>query len=182
MGYEVGDKVFIEGKVHSLYNGISVVVEINGKTVLVDRKQVRPIDESRLDYTNGHIDGMNATWETARLICNNVCDGGISTEDLETIFGTMDSAYIMRDNTASEAATKIAEWEEKQKTIYVGDVVQKKDTTIDAYNGVVITSNNNLRWVLWEDGQLYAYDVCELKKTNRTINIDDFLKQIGGQK
>lgn len=43
--FKIGDKVLVEGKIHSPYDGSNIVVEINGRNVLVSREQVRPIDE-----------------------------------------------------------------------------------------------------------------------------------------
>lgn len=183
--YKKGDKVLAEADIIGIGGTAeNTEYQLKPETVCVSfwmtEGKIHPMPAK--DATKE--DGMNEAWEMARKIVSSEADGGYSGGELIEIFGAEGacngSDVILRKFTATEAAAKIKAWEAAQR-ICVGDVVQKKSVASDARNGVVVKTYKNLRWVIWEFGDIGDYDVDELKKTGRTIDIANLLKQIGGE-
>lgn len=177
--YKNGDKVLVEAEVINGNGRGYYYLKIAGIQGLF---WIHGCDIHPTPNTNTYEDGLREAWETAKKIAidGEFWGGAIYGDDLDKIFGTSNLNYIFGDNTAAEAAAKIKAWKAAQQ-IRVGDVVQKKGGASDGHNGVVVKTYNNLRWVLWEYGDISDYDVDELKKTGRTIDIANLLKQIGGE-
>ena len=122
--------------------------------------------------------GCNAAWELVRKIFD------METNDIEDIFIKEDAwnlGTVLNNYTYQEAAAKVAEWE-KIKEIKVGDILEDRDEG----NKVIVTSlKGRVICLLWDDGRIGTTYV-ELAKgifrnTGRHIDIDSFLKQIGGE-
>ena len=110
--------------------------------------------------------GLNEAWECARKISMPENEGGMSVKALQSIFG---KAREIFNCTASEAITKIKEYEEKQKQdaeIKVGYEVYNIDrknkrivTAIDGNKAIQLCSNgkytvdniDTLHWTGRED-------------------------------
>ena len=140
----------------------------------------------RLKAENGHViweieqafdRGCNAAWELVRKIFD------METNDIEDIFIKEDAwnlGTVLNNYTYQEAAAKVAEWE-KIKEIKVGDILEDRDEG----NKVIVTSlKGRVICLLWDDGRIGTTYV-ELAKgifrnTGRHIDVDSFLKQIGG--
>ena len=121
--------------------------------------------------------GCNAAWELVRKIFD------METNDIEDIFITEDAwnlGTVLNNYTYQKAAAKVAEWE-KVKEIKVGDILEDRDEG----NKVIVTSlKGRVICLLWDDGRI-GTTYIELAKgifrnTGRHIDIDSFLKQIGG--
>ena len=122
--------------------------------------------------------GCNEAWKLARKIFD------METNDIEDIFITEDAwnlGTVLNNYTYSEAAAKVAEWE-KVKEIKVGDILEDREEG----NKVIVTSlKGRVICLLWDDGRI-GTTYIELAKgifrnTGRHIDIDGFLKQIGGE-
>lgn len=177
-GYDVGDTVYVKAKVNSFINSYLVDVEVGCTNTFVDRQYV--YSEKR--FRSGYDTGVEDAWNTARMICNNVYNGGISSEDLKEIFGTEEPSHIIQDNTMQDAVEKINTWKE-EKIIHVGDVVKFRDED-NNYIGVVISFNkftHGIANILTSGGGLMVETDERLTKTGRTIDIAGLLEQIGGK-
>ena len=125
-------------------------------------------------------EGQDEAWELARKIILPPSKGGMSSDDYIAIFGScISEAYVMKNYTYTEAAAKVAEWENEKDEIKVGDVFQDDDGN----NAIVTSIKGNTIYYMWDDGDTrsgFAEDVKKhFTKTGRHIDIDSFLKQIG---
>ena len=121
--------------------------------------------------------GCNEAWELARKI---VLKNGYSAYDLHEIFNCCGSHQALEDYTYPEAAAKVAEWEKGKEEIKVGDVLED---IADRSVKCVATSlyPNNMAYLVFDDGSAGMNHLDHFKKTGRHIDIDGFLKQIGGK-
>lgn len=126
-------------------------------------------------YAVGRLRGQDEAWDAARKIINF---NGIPGSELEKLFGTGDCDVIIGGLKAGEAIEKVKEWEES-KAIRVGDVVE-----YDGDIGAVIEVNppGKMCLVLWSCEKHRAYNIQSglLKKTGRRVDVESFLRQIGG--
>ena len=102
-------------------------------------------------------DGLNDVWELAKRIVCLPSDGGEPGEWLENVFGNSVPAIVMKNYSASEAITKIKEYEEKQKKaeIHVGDEIYSELTDskavvqrIDAWNRYQCFTDEGAQFVI----------------------------------
>lgn len=124
-------------------------------------------------------EGQDEAWELARKIILPPSKGGMSSDDYIAIFGNcISESYIMKNYTYSEAAAKVAEWEEGKEEIKVGDIVKHNETE---YTGIVtrVSECMNKITIIFKDGSSESYDSSMFHKTGRHIDIDRFLNQIG---
>lgn len=144
-------------------------------------------ENKRLKAENGNViweieqafdRGCNAAWKLAKKIVDDVWNGGYSEEKLKQIFGNAISQLCIVKNTYSEAAAKVAEWEKAKEKIKVGDVLEGiYDNEVKCI--VVNLCPDNMAYLVFDDGTAGVYELDNLKKTGRHIDIDSFLKQIG---
>lgn len=123
-------------------------------------------------------EGQNEAWELARKIF------GMEIKDIEDIFIKEDAwnlGTVLNNYTYQEAAAKVAEWENEKDEIKVGDIYRSKTgnyfaiRTTDGEKGVA-------KILFMSNGEVtpdYIKSYCT--KTGRHIDIDSFLKQIGGE-
>ena len=126
-------------------------------------------------------EGQEEAWELARNIILTPSQGGMSSDDYIAIFGNcISESYVMKNYTYSEAAAKVAEWEEGKDEIKVGDIVKHNETE---YTGIVtrVSERMDKITIIFKDGSSESYDSSMLHKTGRHIDIDRFLNQIGGE-
>lgn len=134
------------------------------------------------NYENIRAEGQKEAWELARKIVSDIYHGGYNSDELKEIFGYFLYQNIWEDNTYPEAAAKVAQWEKAKEEIKVGDVYKSLSG-----NFVVcgIDREKDMVKALWDDlsvGKIYLYEIKEqYTKTGRHIDIDSFLKQIGGE-
>lgn len=127
------------------------------------------------------VEGQDEAWELARKIVLMEKEGGMKDEDYIAIFGgCQPSDYILKTHTYPEAAAKVKAWKKAKEEIKVGDVLE------GIYDNEVkcIVTNlcpDNMAYLVFDDGIAGVYELDNLKKTGRHIDIDSFLKQIGGE-
>ena len=135
-------------------------------------------EESKRNYTinieMARAEGHSEAWELARKIAVIPKNGGYGGSKLIEIFNTalIDEIFNL---TYSEATAKVAEWE-KIKEIKVGDVVCS-----EGKYGVVISEGTICFRGFTDDGTPFEWYKERCTKTGRHIDIDGFLKQIGGE-
>ena len=135
-------------------------------------------EESKRNYTinieMARAEGHSEAWEMARKIAVIPKNGGYGGSKLIEIFNTalIDEIFNL---TYSEATAKVAEWE-KAKEIKVGDVVSHEEKY-----GVVISEGTICFRGFTDDGTPFEWYKERCTKTGRHIDIDGFLKQIGGE-
>ena len=135
-------------------------------------------EESKRNYTinieMARAEGHSEAWELARKIAVIPKNGGYGGSKLIEIFNTalIDEIFNL---TYSEAAAKVAEWE-KVKEIKVGDIVSHEEKY-----GVVISEGTICFRGFTDDGTPFEWYKERCTKTGRHIDIDGFLKQIGGE-
>lgn len=175
--YKTGDKVVMEitkgktllGTDYYLFNdGFGIrqgLVELNAEPLTTYTEQARA-------------EGHSEAWELARKIASTA--GGLSSSELVEIFNAFLPRDILSNNTYPEAAAKLVEWEKAKEEIKVGDIFQDNDGN----NAIVTSIKGNTVYYMWDDGDTrsgFAEDVKKhFTKTGRHIDIDGFLKQIGG--
>ena len=183
--YEVGYKAIVEIDKVSEQDGEKLYRAKGMKSLVFDGKgldKLEPIDKYKIVNLNaGRLAGQNEAWELARKIVDDVWNGGYSEGKLKQIFGYAISQLCIVKNTYPEAAAKVAEWEKAKEEIKVGDIFQDNDGN----NAIVTSIKGNTVYYMWDDGDTrsgFAEDVKKhFTKTGRHIDIDSFLKQIGGE-
>lgn len=165
---KIGDKVLVEGILQDKAEGMSKLF-VGGVDVIMSVKRVHPMP------TKTYEDGMREAWETAQSLFT----GKFYDTELEELFGTKDPAGALLENTAAEAAAKIAAWEDR-KQIHIGDVVDVGEKGTDSYvGGAVVTGRNKDRYfLLFNDGEIGASRKKYLTKTGRTVDIKAVLEAI----
>lgn len=144
--------------------------------LLAENERLKP------NYENIRAKGQNEAWELARKIVLPQSQGGMNDEDYMEVFGSGVSApYIMNNFTYPEAAAKVSQWEKAKEEICVGDVVRFKNNNRIEFC-VTEIDLDGLLYGIGKDGAIYSDKSPEdWEKTGRHIDIDGFLKQIGGE-
>ena len=130
-------------------------------------------DQHEVEYNQAFNQGAETAWELARKI------NDMDIYDIEEIFfeaGAFHLGNVLENYTYPEAAAKVAEWE-KAKEIKLGDVVSHEEKY-----GVVISEGTICFRGFTDDGTPFEWYKERCTKTGRHIDIDGFLKQIGGEK
>ena len=131
-------------------------------------------------FNNGRLAGQNEAWELVRKIFD------METNDIEDIFIKEDAwnlGTVLNNYTYQEAAAKVAEWEKAKEEVKVGDVYMSRvGNYFVTYD---IDHEKGIAKILWSDLSNSARELDDIKeyyiKTGRHIDIDSFLKQIGGE-
>ena len=138
-------------------------------------------DQHEVEYNQAFNQGAEAAWELARKIVDYVSDDGYSVEELVQIFGNRSSQFCIMNYTSPEAAAKVAEWEKPKEEIKVGDVVRFKNNNRVEFCVTDILDDSFLYGIDAEGGVFSGRNIELVEKTGRHIDIDSFLKQIGGE-
>ena len=129
------------------------------------------------EYNQAFNQRAEAAWELARKI---ILNNGYSVHDLYEIFDSHDSYHALENYTYKEAAERIAEWEKTKEEVKVGDVLE--NIYISKVKCVVTNLYpDNMAYSIFGDGTAGMHELNNFKKTGRHIDIDGFLKQIGGK-
>ena len=138
-------------------------------------------DQHEVEYNQAFDQGAEAAWELARKIVSDIYHGGYNSDELKEIFGYSLYQNIWEDNTYPEAAAKVAQWEKAKEEINIGDVIRINEDN-DFY-GLVININpeSRIAFVVSENRSLSFISLECCIKTGRHIDVDSFLKQIGGK-
>ena len=139
------------------------------------------IERHEKEVEQARAEGEQVAWELARKIVRQPINGGYKQSEFEEIFGCGYISDIFEKYTYSEAAAKVEAWEKAKEEIKVGDIFQDNDGN----NAIVTSIKGNTVYYMWDDGDTrsgFAEDVKKhFTKTGRHIDIDGFLKQIGGE-
>ena len=148
--------------------------------LLTENKELKERVEkaNRTSLHGGRIAGQNEAWELAQKIYLLPESEGYNSNELIEIFGTAAIGEILR-YTYAEAAAKVAEWENAKEEIKDGDVLEG---IYDNNLKCVVTNlyTDNIAYLIFDDGTAGFHELDNFKKTGRHIDIDSFLKQIGG--
>ena len=126
-------------------------------------------------------EGQNEAWELARKITCQPINGGFNRSEFEEIFDEGYISDIFEKYTYTEASKKVAEWEKAKEEIKDGDILKGiYDNTLKC----VVTNlyTDNIAYLVFDDGTAGFHELDNFKKTGRHIDIDNFLKQRGGEK
>ncbi len=125
-------------------------------------------------FEAGLIRGQEEAWELARKIALDEMFGGYKVSELKEIFDSMHLEIIF-NQTYTEAAEKVAEWERKKEEICVGDVVECEE-----HYGVVVGVGEVYVKGFTSDWTPFQWMKQSCTKTGRHIDIASMLEQIGG--
>ena len=143
--------------------------------LLAENERLKP------NYENIRAEGQKEAWELARKITCQPINGGFNRSEFEKIFGYGYISDIFEKYKYTEAAEKVAEWEKAKDEIKVGDIVKTKCDTSFEFCVTYIDCNGYL-YGLGRYGATYSDKNPEdWENTGRHIDIDSFLKQIGGK-
>ena len=150
--------------------------------LLAENKELKEDFEKskRVNLNMGRVAGQNEAWELVRKIFD------METNDIEDIFIKEDAwnlGTVLNNYTYQEAAAKVEAWERQKEEIKVGDVYMSK---VGNYFVIYdIDHEKGIAKILWSDLSNSARELDDIKKyyikTGRHIDIDNFLKQIGGE-
>ena len=172
--YKVGDKVVME-----ITDKVEVMEEPNyilSDATVVNQGYIDKAAEPLSTYIEqARAEGQNEAWELARKIY--LPDGfeGFAPSELEEIFGGDNTDWIVGGHSYPEAAAKVEAWEKAKEEIKVGDVVSHEEKY-----GVVISEGTICFRGFTDNGTPFEWYKERCTKTGRHIDIDSFLKQIGG--
>ena len=145
--------------------------------LLAENKELKEdFEKSKRENLNmGRLAGQNEAWELVRKIFD------METNDIEDIFITEDAwnlGTVLNNYTYQEAAAKVEAWE--KATIKRGDEVEKNDLRDARF--IVTFTNGRLMSGVTQSGLVFSNEKTkDWHKTGRHIDIDGFLKQIGGE-
>lgn len=130
---------------------------------------------------------MNDAWEAAKKIALNPCEGGLSIEELNEIFGCCTLQQVFRKYSASEVIVKLKTYEERRKVdeeIKIGDEVESLYNDRTVIEGMIPWVVTKIQEV---DGKKYYYGIDVegtprnndfVRKTDRHFDIDKILKEM----
>ena len=132
------------------------------------------------DMESARITGQNEAWELARKITCQPINGGFNRSEFEEIFDEGYISDIFEKYTYTEASKKVEEWENAKEKIKDGDVLEG---IYDNNLKCIVTNlyTDNIAYLVFDDGTAGFHELDNFKKTGRHIDIDSFLKQIGGE-
>lgn len=129
-------------------------------------------------FNDGRLAGQNEAWELARKGML------MSSTDREVIFGSGFNAMygVLVYHTYQEAAAKVAEWEKAKEEIKVGDIVKIREGNNNDLCVLCMSTDKKYYNAVDGYGAVYYLLTKEMiAKTGRHIDVDSFLKQIGGK-
>lgn len=136
-------------------------------------------NQHEVEYNQAFNKGAETAWELARKI---VIQNGYSSHDLYEIFESNDLQLVLENYTYPEAAAKVAEWEEGKKEIKVGDIVKIHEGNDNDLCVLYVSTDKKYYNAVDEYGAVYnMLTKGMITKTGRHIDVDSFLKQIGGE-
>lgn len=123
--------------------------------------------------------GLNEAWEAARKI---ILNDSLSWRKLIQIFGTASLERIMKRNTASEAISKIKEYEEQQKQFAVGDEVYSDAFDDKGIITHITTDKVSCVCIICNGSTMMKVGTNGLHKTGRTFpKIAEVLAEMRGE-
>lgn len=139
-------------------------------------------DQHEEEYNQAFNQGADKAWELARKIVRQPINGGYKRSEFEEIFGCGYISDIFEKYTYPEAAAKLAEWEKAKEEIKVGDIVKIREGNNNDLCVLCMSTDKKYYNAVDGYGAVYYLLTKEMiAKTGRHIDIDGFLKQIGGE-
>ena len=174
MGYKVGDEVLVKARIIEDCIGICGLKTQEGIVFNAKKENLLPIPDMTAEEA----------WEIARKIVLLEDEGGIPSKDMVRMFGVKFPREIIKEYSEHEVKAKIEAWE-AEKEIKVGDVVRVTLGKVDEgeTDTALITWVHENNWydLIMKNGLGWTYVNGErIKKTGRHIDIEGFLKKIGG--
>lgn len=123
----IGDKYIIT--LEDIYDGdVDTVYGISGCDVYIDEYQLEKLQRyqpEKESVEDAYQRGINDAWDAARKIVRTEGHGGISSDEVEKIFGSwhLDQVFNL---SAQEAMAKLRAYEQRNR-YKAGDVVKDKD-------------------------------------------------------
>lgn len=134
-------------------------------------------------------EGRNEVWEFVKRLFDYNSNTKLTSKELKKIFGLASEIDILRNFTPQEALAKIEAYEKEQKEIKVGDVVYiptvNTEDEKEDYGVVtnIYAADKTTRYeILMHNGDCMSYYDYEIEKTNKHIDIQSILEQIGVDK
>ena len=137
-------------------------------------------DQHKEEYNQAFNQGAETAWKLTRKITCQPINGGFKRSEFEEIFDESYISDIFEKYTYQEAAAKVAEWEKIKEKICVGDVVRFKENNSVEFCVTDILDDSFLYGINAEGGIYSDINIEFVEKTGRHIDMDSFLKQIGG--
>ena len=177
--YKVGDKIVLT--VTSTNEMGCLPCYVLNDDLILSKQDIDKYAEPLTTYTEqARANGTEAAWELARKITCQPINGGFNRSEFEEIFDEGYISDIFEKYTYSEAAAKVEAWEKAKEEIKVGDVLE--NIYISKVKCVVTNLYpDNMAYSIFGDGTAGMHELNNFKKTGRNIDIDSFLKQIGGE-
>ena len=142
------------------------------------KSEITRLLKENAELKSDKAEGQEEAWKLAQKI---IAIRGYSLEEIEEIFGTKNASECLLNYTYTEAAAKVAEWEQKKEEICVGDVLLSNETG----NKCIVTRiSNEAVTTLWNDGSCGDRPKNLVKgrfKKIGHIDINTWLAQIGGK-
>ena len=136
-------------------------------------------DQHEEEYNQAFNQGAEAAWELARKI------NDMDIYDTEEIFieaGAFHLGNVLENYTYPEAAAKVTEWEKAKEEIKVGDIVKIREGNNNDLCVLCMSTDKKYYNAVDGYGAVYYLLTKEMiAKTGRHIDVDSFLKQIGGK-
>ena len=176
----------LEAKIHRQAAEITRLLAENERLKKENKKLLCKVDSYELygdqheeEYNQAFNQGAETAWELARKI---VIQNGYSAYDLYEIFGCSDLQHVLENYTYPEAAAKVAEWKKTKDEIKVGDIVRIHEGNDDDLCILCVSTDKKYYNAVDEYGAVYnMLTKGMITKTGRHIDVDSFLKQIGGE-
>ena len=135
-------------------------------------------DQHEEEYNQAFNQGAEAAWELARKI------NDMDIYDTEEIFieaGAFHLGNVLENYTYLEAAAKVTEWEKAKEEIKAEDIVKIHEGNDNDLCVLYVSTDKKYYNAVDEYGAVYnMLTKGMITKTGRHIDIDSFLKQIGG--
>lgn len=109
------------------------------------------LQKAEEEAENAYKKGLNDAWECVRKISREE-PFGLTTEELEQIFNTCSIATVIERNTASEAITRIKEYEDSQNHEYI-DGKDEENQSIEIGDIVNIGADRCIVTFIYNDGK-----------------------------
>ena len=139
-------------------------------------------DQHEEEYNQAFNQGAEAAWELARKITCQPINGGFNRSEFEEIFNEGYISNVFEKYTYPEATAKVAEWEKAKEEIKVGDIVKIREGNNNDLCVLCMSTDKKYYNAVDGYGAVYYLLTKEMiAKTGRHIDIDGFLKQIGGE-
>ena len=142
----------------------ALVFDQNGLDRLTDLED--KLIDFDLAYDEAYQNGLDDAWEAAKKL---VWETSVEELEMMGLLGkneTCESGKVLEKHTAAEAIAKLKEYEQRQKSIQVGDEVTMGKASIGIVTRIFYDCGHHYN-VVWSDGNTGFYGESDLKRTGR---------------